>query len=108
MPSSTPYFNPPTVSSTVTQTSDVGANSAASDNFVLDAHNAPTPNFGPAVNPHMMLHRQDSAGHFDWDQWDAVFGQHMAVVDPMMDMDWEESNTTARERKDDMDLYDNS
>lgn len=108
MPSSTPYFNPPTVSSTVTQTSDVGANSAASDNLVPDAHNAPTPNFGPAVNPHMMLHRQDSAGHFDWDQWDAVFGQHMAVVDPMMDIDWEESNTTARERKDDVDLYDNN
>jgi hypothetical protein len=108
LPSSIPYFNPPTASSSITQPSDSGANTIVSDNFVRDTHNAPTPTFGAAINPHPTTDRENSTGHFDWDQWDAVFGQHVAVDDPMMEADWEEEHQAASERKDDMDLYDNN
>jgi hypothetical protein len=102
MPSSAPYFNPPTVSPSVTQASDSGANTVVSDNFVQELHNAPTPNFGGAANPRATVGRENSTGHFDWDQWDAVFGQHVAVDDPAMDMEWEEGQNAATERNDSM------
>ena len=107
IPSSTPYFNPPTVSSSVTQTSDSATNTIASENFVQETQSILTPNFGPAVNSHVITGRETSTGHFDWDQWDAVFGQHVAVDDPLMDMDWEEEPNKESESKDEMDLYDN-
>ena len=66
-----------------------------------------TPNFGPAVNPHATVGRENSTGHFDWGQWDAVFGQHVAVDDLLMDMDWEGDHDSASARKDEMDSYDN-
>jgi hypothetical protein len=107
IPPSIPYFNPPTVSSSITQASDSGANTTASDNFVPDIHTAPTPHVDAAAYPHTTINRENSIGHFDWDQWDAVFGQHVAVDDPMMDMEWGEEHRVASETNDDMDLYDN-
>jgi hypothetical protein len=92
----------------ITQLSDSTANTAVSDNFVPGYSNAPTPgpggptnfglrNFGPP-------NRENSIGHFDWAQWDAVFGQHVAVDDHIMDMDWEEEHPTASGRTQDMDF----
>jgi hypothetical protein len=106
VPASIPYFNPPALSPSTTQLSDSAANTTVSDNFVPGALNAPTPHMGGPPNPHPLT-RENSIGHFDWDQWDAVFGQHVPVDDPMMDMDWEEEHKAAGERKDDMDLYGN-
>jgi hypothetical protein len=105
IPSSVPYFNPPAFSPSITQASDSGANTTVSENFVPDANNAPTPNISVAANPHAP-NRENSIAHFDWDQWDAVFGQHVPVDDPMMEMDWGEEQPGASGDAD-MNLYDN-
>ena len=102
MPSSVPYFNPPNASPSVTQASDSAANTVVSDTFVQETHSAPTPNFGGAADPRATVGREMSTGHFDWDQWDAVFGQHVAVDDPMTDVEWEEGQNTVAERNDSM------
>jgi hypothetical protein len=89
-------------SPSITQASDSGANTVVSDNFAQELHNTPTPNFGGAANPRATVVRENSTGHFDWDQWDAVFGQHVTVDDPMMDMEWEDGQNAAAERNDSM------
>jgi hypothetical protein len=99
---SAPYFNPPTASPSITQASDSGANTVVSDNFVQEMHNAPTPNVGGTTDPRATVGRENSTGHFDWDQWDAVFGQHVAVDDPMTDLEWEEEQKATAERNDSM------
>jgi hypothetical protein len=38
---------------------------------------------GPSTPPSMM----DPNLNFDWDQWDAVFGQHLPVADEFMELD---------------------
>lgn len=106
IPSSVPYFNPPTVSSSVTQPSDSAANTTSSDTFVSEPQNLPTPQIEVTVSLHIS-NRENSIGHFDWNQWDAVFGQHVPVDDPTMDMDWEEEHDAGNDGKDDMELYDN-
>ena len=107
VPSSTFYFSQPMPSPSITQPSDSAANTIVSDSFVQEPQNVATPDFDASLNPHVTSHRENSTGHFDWDKWDAVFGQHVAVDDPLMDMDWEEDHDGAKESKDDMDLYGN-
>jgi hypothetical protein len=106
IPRSIPSFNPPMASPPITQLSDATVNTAVSDNFVPGSSNAPTPGVVGGATNFGLPNRENSIGHFDWAQWDAVFGQHVAVDDHIMDMDWEEEHPTTSERTHDMDLYD--
>ncbi|KAL2823054.1 fungal-specific transcription factor domain-containing protein [Aspergillus granulosus] len=51
----------------------------------LDALSPPSPplNFNVPTPPSMI----DPNLNFDWDQWDAVFGQHLPVSDELMELD---------------------
>ncbi|WEW54600.1 hypothetical protein PRK78_000020 [Emydomyces testavorans] len=43
--------------------------------------------FGPGTGGQTRTQTFDPSVHFDWDQWDAVFGQHLPVVDGFMEID---------------------
>jgi hypothetical protein len=110
LPSTNPYFNPPTASSSITQPSDSGAtNPTPPENPTLDLHNAPSPVFEKTAgfqsqSQHtshpQQPHHHGSIGHFDWDQWDAVFGQHVSL-DDAMDGNWDEGEHTMHYEHDD-------
>ncbi|KMU82054.1 hypothetical protein CISG_09281 [Coccidioides immitis RMSCC 3703] len=43
--------------------------------------------FTPSAAGHLRTQALDPNVNFDWDQWDAVFGQYLPVVDGFMDVD---------------------
>ena len=92
MASTVPYFNPPTAGSSITQPSDPSTRTTPSPHVMPmpEIHDTSSPMYGQSshLEPQQPM-RHDSVGHFDWAQWDAVFGQHVAVDDFMMGVEYD-------------------
>ena len=84
----TSYFNPPTAVSSNTQQTEANTKTSPSENPVTDVQYGVSPNFprqlaGPYPSNGTAPQEQDQ--HFDWDEWDAVFGQYVPLDDMVME-----------------------
>ena len=102
MASSNGYFNPPTTASLNSNRTDTNTKTTPSENAINDFRNAPSPSFNHPSNLFPPLTNQGSGQHFDWDQWDAVFGQHLPLDDAMEDVNWESQIVHHGDQQDDL------
>lgn len=89
LPYANPYFNPPTVASYSYQPSENSATTSGdpTPKAINVAVPEPSPGQTPASQPQTNAQREaGSEHHFDWEQWDAVFGQYVPI-DDLMDLD---------------------